>query len=76
MEDSELAGVLARVTRAVMERTGLAFDEALARARVGLKQYVRLRVETMRDLVAEGYSEENAFTEARRLVQLATVMGA
>lgn len=74
MSDPELVDALARATHAVMERTGLPFREALTQARVGLKEYIRLRVETMRDLVAEGYSEDAAFDEARRLVSLAVTL--
>ena len=75
MQDRELVEALAQATQVVMDRTGLPFSEALVRARVGLKEYIRLRVETMRDLVAEGYSEEAAFTEAKRLVGLGLSMG-
>lgn len=74
MSDPELVEALARATRHIMDRTGLPFREALARARVGLKEYIRLRVETMRDLVTEGYSEDAAFDEARRLVSLAVTL--
>ena len=74
MENQELVEALARATHVIMERTGLPFEVAVKRAKEGLKQYIGLRVDAMRDLVSEGYSMDAAFDEAKRLVSLATVL--
>ena len=70
MVDKELVEVLSLATREIMERTGDPFEVAVKKAKIGLKEYIRLRVETMRDLVNQGYSEEAAFKEAKRMVNV------
>ena len=77
MEDREireLAKVLRRATKVIMARTGVSFDQAKLRAKEGLKQHIALRVDAMKDLVAEGHSVEDAFSEAKRLVRIATII--
>ena len=68
--DQELVNALAGATKEIMDKTGLPFNVAVKRAKEGLKQYIKLRVDTMKQLVDEGYSEERAFSEAKRLVGL------
>ena len=72
--DRELVDALARATKEIMSKTGLPFNVAVKRAKEGLKQYIKLRVDTMKQLVGEGYSEERAFSEAKRLVDLGPSM--
>lgn len=74
MEDSELVKLLAKATAEIMQQTGDSFDVAVKKAKTGLKEYIRLRVETAKDLVAQGYSESRALSESKRLVNLALVM--
>ena len=73
--DQELVDALARATREIMENTGLPFSIAVKRAKEGLKQYIKLRVDIMKELVSEGYTEERAFSEAKRLVNLGVSLG-
>ena len=74
MENQEIAEVLARATRHIMEKTGDTFEVAVKKAKQGLKEYIKLRVDAMHELVAEGYSEDHAFTKARDLVNLGVAM--
>ena len=75
MRDQDIAEVLARATRHIMETTGDTFEVAVKKAKTGLKEYIKLRVAAMRSLVAEGYSEEAAFQRAKQLVNLGVAMG-
>jgi len=75
MRDEEIAQVLARATKHIMETTGDTFEVAVKKAKLGFKEYIRLRVDAMHALVAEGYSEEHAFTRAKELVNLGVAMG-
>jgi len=74
MKDEELVRLLASATAEIMERTGDPFEVAVKKAKIGLKEYIRLRVETMRDLVAQGYSEEMALSKSKRLVDLGVAL--
>ncbi len=74
MKGQEIAEVLARGTKHIMEKTGDAFDVAVKKAKQGLKEYIRLRVDAMHELVAEGYSEDEAFNRAKQLVNLGVAM--
>ena len=74
MENQEIAEVLARATKRIMEKTGDSFEVAVKKAKTGFKEYIRMRVDTMMALVAEGYSEEAAFQRAKDLVNLGVAM--
>ena len=73
-EQETIVLAVSKATAQIMEKTGLPLDQALLKAKQGFKDYVRLRVEAMRDLVDEGYSEEHAFQKAKELVNYAVHM--
>ena len=75
MKDEDITLVLARATRHIMETTGATFEEAVKKAKLGFKEYIRMRLDAMHALVAEGYSEEAAFQRAKQLVNLGVSMG-
>ena len=75
MKDQEIAEVLARATKHIMEQTGDPFEVAVKKAKLGFKEYIRMRLDAMHALVAEGYSVDEAFTRAKQLVNLGVSMG-
>lgn len=72
--ENDLVRMLAKASAQIMRETGDPFEVALPKAKQGLKEYIKLRVETTRDLVSQGYSKEHAFKRARELVDLASLM--
>ncbi len=75
MKDEDIPVILARATKHIMEQTGDTFDVAVKKAKLGFKEYIRMRVDAMHALVAEGYSEDEAFNKAKQLVNLGVSMG-
>lgn len=69
--DREIIAVLAEATSRIMIETGDSFSVALGKAKTGLKEYIKLRVETAKQLVAEGYDEDHAIKRSRELVAFA-----
>ena len=67
----DLVMMLTKATKHIMEKTGDPFDVAVKKAKIGVKEYIRLRVDAMKDLVAEGYSEEYALRRSAELVNFA-----
>ena len=74
MKDQDIAVVLARATKHIMEKTGDPFEVAVKKAKQGLKEYIALRVETTRQLVEAGYSKDYAFDRAKQLVSTAFIL--